>query len=178
VTSWLARARAARSIPEREPDPVTIGTKETIDRETGPERPIVPTVPFVTASDVEERAAIVEEGAKVPRKWVEGFAELEARPIPRGVDRATWLAMMDAAGRFLDQWGSAAAALGWTAGELFGPDPTAPLNRRDRRGAAFFLANAEVIAITAEAITLRVGGSVQSLRRRDGFALPAWEDEP
>lgn len=120
-----------------------------------------------SALDLTERAAIIQEAAKVPRDWADGFAKLEAMGPPRGVDHAAWLAVLNAAGRFLDQWGAKAAALGWTAGELFGLDPNAPLNRRDDRGAAFFLANAEVLAITAEAITLKVGGSLQSVRRRD-----------
>jgi hypothetical protein len=83
--------------------------------------------------------------------------------------------MMDAAGRFLGAWGAKAAALGWTAGELFSLDPVAPLARRDRRGAAFFLAGAEVVAVTAEAITIRKGGALQRACRRTGSNLPAWE---
>ena len=127
------------------------------------------------ADDFAERAAIIEEGAKVPRAWAEGFAALQAFPVPRGVDARTWLAMIDAAGRFLDQWGGKTAALGWTAGDLFGLDPDAPMNRRDRRGAALFLIDAEIVAVTADAITIRKGGSVQTIYRRAGLPGPAWE---
>ena len=126
------------------------------------------------ADDFAERAAIIEEGAKVPRAWAEGFAMLEARPVPRGVDARAWLAMMDAAGRFLDRWGSHAAALGWSAAELFGLDERSPMARRDLRGAAFFLADADVLGITSDAITLRVRGSVHRIPRRRGFTRPAW----
>ena len=112
----------------------------------------------LSPDDLAERAAIVQEGAAVPAEWADGFARLEA----------SWLAMMDAAGRFLDQWGSKAAALGWTPAELFeGP--------REARGAAFNLAGAEVLAVTAEAITLRKGGAILRLVRRPGGALPVWE---
>ena len=124
-----------------------------------------------------ERAAIVEEGADVPRAWAEGFARLEAWPVPRGVTPAEWLATIDAAGRFLDEWAGKAHALGWTAGELFGLDDDAPLNRRDRRGAAFFLARAEVLVITREAITVRIGGATQSIYRRAGMGPAAWDDD-
>lgn len=127
--------------------------------------------------DLEERAAIVQEGAQVPREWAEAFAQLEARPLPSGVNAATWLAMIDAAGRFLDQWGSQAAALGWTACQLFSLDADFPINRRDRRGVAFFLIGAEVLALTADAITIRIGGNLQHVYRRGGSVLPAWTVE-
>ncbi|MDQ2861748.1 MAG: hypothetical protein M3T55_13725, partial [Pseudomonadota bacterium] len=65
--------------------------------------------------------------------------------------------------------------LGWSAGELFGLDHDAPLARRDKRGAAMFLAGAEVLAVTGEAITWRIGGAVQRIGKR-GIAAPAWED--
>jgi hypothetical protein len=132
---------------------------------------------LTTDDDLAERGAIIAEGARVPHDWAEGFARLLAAPIPPTVAPATWRAMLDAAGRFLDAWGAKAAALGWSAGELFGLDPLAPLGRRDRRGAAFFLAGAEVVAITADAITVRIGGAIQNIRRRDGFTVPAWEVE-
>ncbi|MEO8926405.1 MAG: hypothetical protein ABI306_04505 [Caulobacteraceae bacterium] len=142
-------------------------------------RPATDGFPGATVADpaerFAERAAIIQEGAGVPAAWADGFARLEALPVPRGVDSAAWLAMMDAAGRFLDQWGGKAAALGWSAGELFGLDPDAPLNRRDKRGAAFYLVGAEVLAVTGEAITLRTGGAVHRSVKR-GIAAPAWEE--
>lgn len=131
---------------------------------------------LASLSDFEERAAIVQEGASVPREWAEGFATLEARPVPRGVDAAQWLAMMNAAGRFLDEWGAKAAALGWTAGELFALDPDSPMGRLDRRGAGFFLARRQVVAITATEITVKTGEAIQRVRRRSGCGAPAWEN--
>ena len=119
--------------------------------------------------------AVVQEGASVPREWAEGFARLESQPAPRTVTPATWLALIDAAGRFLDEWGSKAAALGWTASYLFGLDPAAPINRRDSRGAAFYLIDAEVLALTADAIAIRVGGQVQQIYRCPKPTAPAWE---
>jgi hypothetical protein len=119
-----------------------------------------------TPQALAERAAIIEEGAHVPREWAERFARLEATPAPAFVDPRQWLAVLNAAGRFLDQWGAKAAALGWTADELLSLDPVAPLARMDRRGAAFFLAGVEVVEVTAEAITVRSGGAVQRVPRR------------
>jgi hypothetical protein len=128
------------------------------------------------SADLAERAAIIAEGACVPLDWADGFARLEAMPVPCGVGAGKWLAMVNAAGRFLDQWGSKAAALGWTASELFGLDPNAPINRRDRRGAAFYLIGADVLALTADEITLRIGGSIQRVRRPDQPSTPAWDN--
>ncbi|MGI9170241.1 MAG: hypothetical protein ACR2FH_08725 [Caulobacteraceae bacterium] len=128
-----------------------------------------------TGDDLAERGAIIEEGAGVPAAWADEFARLQALPVPAGVSEPAWRAMIDAAGRFLDRWGGKAAALGWTAGELIGFDPDAPMNRRDRRGAALFLDGAEVIAVTNQAITGRTGGVVQRVYRRAGFAVPSKE---
>jgi hypothetical protein len=50
----------------------------------------------------------------------------------------------------------------------------APLARLDRLGAAFLMAGREVLAVTADEITLRQGRSVQRLRRRPTDAAPAW----
>ena len=125
--------------------------------------------------DFEERAAITEYDGGAPRAWAEGFAALQCMPVPRGIPARIWRAMVDGGGRFLDKWGNKADALGWTPGELFGLDKDAPLNRRDRRGAAFFLADAEVVDITEDEITVKIDGAVQRIRRRDGFTIPAWE---
>ena len=172
MSVWSERSRVLLAAHFADVPPWSIGTIGTIAPD---EPPIVPIVPNVQTLEIAERAAIIQEGAKVPADWADGFARLEALPTPRGVDGAAWQAMLDAAGRFLDQWAGHAHALGWTAGELFALDLDSPFGRRDRRGGAFYLTHGEVVAITAEAITLKTGGAIQSIRRRDGFAVPAWE---
>jgi hypothetical protein len=113
--------------------------------------------------DFEERAAVIEEGAKVPRDWAEAFARLQAMPAPAGVDPADWTARINGAGRFLDQWGTQAAALGWTAEEVLRFDPTG-------LGAAQFLAEANVTEVGPKAIAFRIGPNVWRLCRRENFA--------
>ena len=184
LSGW--RTRAAALLAERAPAPLAPSTADkTVITATTHAEPALEQgfgsfggfgEAVIDGYDFAERAAIIEEGANVPREWAEGFAKLEAMPPPAGVDPAQWAAVVNSASRFLDQWGAKAAAHGWTAGELFGLDPNAPLNRRDRRGAAFFLAKVEVVAVTAEAITLRDGRNVLRLYRRNGFDRPAWED--
>jgi hypothetical protein len=83
-------------------------------------------IPAISAegpvAELAERAAIIADGAAVPADWAQGFARPDTVPAPGGVQPTQWREVVDAAGRFLDQWGGKAAALGWTAGELFGLD--------------------------------------------------------
>jgi len=118
--------------------------------------------------DFEERAALVEDGAKVPRTWAEAFARLDIlaqrKTWPDHVLRET----LDDAGRFLDRWGVKAASLGWSAIDVFG----APAEDREA-GAALsgglvpLIHGGEVEAIAADRATIRMrdGGSVVYLRR-------------
>lgn len=76
--------------------------------------PATPSAPAATVFDLVERAAIVQEGAGVPADWAEGLAKLDVSAVPPWVDGIAWRAMIDAAGRFLNEWGVKAAAAGWT----------------------------------------------------------------
>ncbi len=72
----------------------------------------------------DERAAIIELGAGVPRAWAEGYAALCAMPPPAGFLPARWQRIVDAAGVFVDRW--AAKAAGRTS-MCSGATPTAPM---------------------------------------------------
>ena len=63
---------------------------------------------FSTAAvcDFEECAAIAEYDGGAPRDWAEAFAKLQCLPVPEGVSAAIWIAMIDGAGRWLDQKGA------------------------------------------------------------------------
>jgi hypothetical protein len=60
-------------------------------------------------------------------------------------------------GVFLDQWGYVAERLGWTAEELFGLHPDAPMARYDRMGLIWLLKGERVIALTAREARLSRG---------------------
>lgn len=95
--------------------------------------------PSATAQqDLAEAAAVIEEGAKVPRAWAEAYANL-AFP---GVGE------LDTAGRALDAWAVKADALGWRPAELFA-----------------LATRGEVVALTAEGVSLRNGAVVRHVRR-------------
>jgi len=50
------------------------------------------------ADDLDERAAIIEEGAGVPKRWAEGFAAMSSMPAPAGFSPERWQRIVDAAG--------------------------------------------------------------------------------
>lgn len=125
-----------------------------------------------------ERAAIIEEGAGVPREWAEGYARMLSMPCPSGFFPDQWQTVLDATGRFMDEWANKAAALGWTAAEVFGAYPLAPLADHSRRGLVFYLKPGErIAAISAEVAIFENARGVRQTRYRERIAsggVPAW----
>jgi len=168
------------------------GQKPPEGTESGP-RPTVQNVQKpaeeAEADRFEERAAIVEFKAGIPRAWAEGFAAMQCAQVPgwASLRPGMWGELVNAVGIFLDRWGPHAAALGWTPIDLFGALPAAPLARMDQQGLVFFLADSgEVTAMTADtASDRRASGVIQTYRRRARAArhprtAPVWEiaDKP
>src|SRR6267154_5167077 len=60
------------------------------------------------ADDLDERAAIIEEGAGVPKRWAEGFAAMCSMPAPTGFSPERWRRIINATGTFLDEWAAKA----------------------------------------------------------------------
>ena len=115
----------------------------------------------------DERAAIVEDGAGVPREWAEAFARLDLLARRQGESGNRWRQLMNDAGRFVDQWGVEAATLGWSAIDVFGVgtnrcdvDPTPA-------GLLPLIRGGVVESIGHDRATIRMsdGGSVVCLRR-------------
>jgi len=65
---------------------------------------------------IEERAAIISETCPAP--YADTFTRLNHQK-PMALSDARWSRALDDAGRFLDDWGAEAAAMHWSAGELF-----------------------------------------------------------
>jgi hypothetical protein len=82
------------------------------------------------------------------------FAALE-RQWPASIPVDRWQRAVDDGCRFLGQWAEQAEALGWTADDLFGLHPAAPLTRYDRMGLVWLLRGKKVVALTAAAATIR-----------------------
>jgi hypothetical protein len=73
-----------------------------------------------------------------------------------------------ASAAFLNQWPEQARSLGWTANDLFGLNPAAPLARYDGMGLCWLLRGQRVKAITDRTATIGTpsGGTLTYYRRR------------
>jgi hypothetical protein len=99
--------------------------------------------------------------------WRVWHRTLDPKTPPTGVPVFAWVAYINEAEMLINQWGEKAEALGWTFTDLFFADPRAPYARVDRQGLAWFLAEAEVMTMTAAAAAIkRKSGTCQTYRRR------------
>lgn len=97
---------------------------------------------------LEEREAMALEGG-VPPAFARVFAALQvARPA--SVDERRWDQAIHDVGVFLDQWGSVAERLGWTARDVIGPQFTPA-------ALAWALNSAHVIGLTSTSARLSNG---------------------
>jgi hypothetical protein len=162
--SYLARLKALNA-EKRLPDELTKLTKAprpfVSDSEKGlTEADKSPFVSFVSEqgrafsenmADWEERAALLEYDAGMPRPWVEPVARLLCSGPPGDYDPVRWQKVTDATLRFLDQWAAVAYALSWQLEEIIGMDPVASAARHDRKGLALLLERgSRVVAIDAD----------------------------
>jgi hypothetical protein len=90
-----------------------------------------------------------------PAKWHAILAELEVKNCPERISPDRWQEVISDAETFLARWGSAAHSLGWTALDLFGVHPFAPAARFDVMGLLLLVQGGTVVALTANAATIR-----------------------
>jgi hypothetical protein len=106
------------------------------------------------------------ESGGSPAKWHAILAELEAKNCPERISPDRWQEVISDAETFLARWGSAAHSLGWTALDLFGVHPFAPAARFDVMGLLLLVQGGTVVALTANAATIRrKTGALLSCRR-------------
>jgi hypothetical protein len=110
------------------------------------------------------------DNAVAPAVFVEGFAELW-RACPDHVEPDRWRAARHDARRFLETWGDQAAALGWTADDLFGLHPEAPMRRCDAIGLVWLLQGRPVLVLTEDAATIGASGGTRLRFPRMGQAM-------
>jgi hypothetical protein len=136
-------------------------------------------IPLVSAADP-ERAAIIEDGAGVPREWADGFARLSSMSIPEGIPVHRWRQLIDSAGRFIDCFAVQAHQLGWDTTSVFGCHPHRPDARLDLQGLIWLIGDGELVAIgeTTARIKTRTGSTLTYRRRpvdRREPVVAAWE---
>ena len=121
--------------------------------------------------ELDERAALIEFGVNVPRRWAEGYAALCSMTPPAGFSLERWARIVDAVGSFLDRWASEAITCGWSDLDAFGCDRDRPDARFDAMGLVLLLDRMEVVGIDPEGADLVTEtGTRQRYRRRP---LPA-----
>ncbi len=114
------------------------------------------TVRQLLPDDFEERAAILEYKAGLPRDWAEAFARHLVAGPPGDFLATRWHAAIDGALRFTDEWGKEAYRLGWHVDDVFGLHRACPAARYDGRGLAWLLGDgSRVIEINARAAVIR-----------------------
>jgi len=105
----------------------------------------------------EERAALIEYEAGVPRAWAEALSRLDPSTPPPGVPSDDWVTFIDACGRFLDEgWHMQANALGWGPLELFGCDRLNPL-KGEGNGLLWRIGDGHLVVLTAHGALVESG---------------------
>jgi hypothetical protein len=113
-----------------------------------------------------QQAADLPASGGGPASWHTILAELEGMGCPDRLAPGRWDELLSDAEIFLSRWGSPAHALGWTALDLFGVHPIAPAARFDVMGLLLLIQGGEILALTADAATIRrKTGAVLTYRR-------------
>jgi hypothetical protein len=188
MTDYLARLKARCSqeqLPKEPPKPTKPGfvsfggthsghfLKAVGGAESVPSR-LLPTVTAPPNTDTgswteahEERSAIIEFDGGAPREWAEGLARLDPARPPADVPPRRWLQFLNDCGHFLDSgWADKAAALGWSASDLFGCDRHRPWARIDQAGLLWLIAGRRLLALTADSATIGTSGGGSLTYRR------------
>ena len=85
-------------------------------------------------------------------------------PCPEGFSPERWERLREGATRFAAEWADKALSLGWSEDDLF--VVAQPFANVSLQGAAWFVGNSTVTAVTGDAITLRTtSGSVSRIYR-------------
>jgi hypothetical protein len=143
------------------PIPVS-GTNKTIDNQLLIDGGTTGT----TGTTILEQGPDAPVSGGSPAKWHAILAELEGKNCPERISPDRWQEVISDAETFLARWGSAAHSLGWTALDLFGVHPSAPGARFDVMGLLLLVQGGAVVALTADAATIRrKTGALLSCRR-------------
>jgi hypothetical protein len=124
--------------------------------------------------DLRSHKSLLSQVGDYQKSFADDFAALERR-CPDYVEQAPWQRAVDDGRRFLATWGEQAAALGWTAAELFGlhEPPSNPrpsykrLSRYDATGLVWLLRGMSVVALTEDTATIKSGTEATVVYRKN-----------
>jgi hypothetical protein len=98
-------------------------------------------------------------------EWREAIEQLLSRPCPLAESDERWARACRGAEQFAQGWAAKAVSLGWSLDELF--VFAEPFANVSLQGAAWFVGDSTITAVTADAITLRTdGGATQRIYRK------------
>jgi hypothetical protein len=125
-------------------------------------------IPFERSEHFERSPGDIETdaGVSAATPFADALTELENHR-PEGVGEARWHEALKEGRRFVETWGSQAAIFGWTASDLFGLHPIAPLARYDAMGLIWLLRGRTVVALTETRATIRSSSSATLSFQRD-----------
>jgi hypothetical protein len=93
-----------------------------------------------------ETSPAAEDGIRNAQRWMEALAKINVARPPADVPLWRWMQLIDDIGRLVDRgFAKKAAALGWTALDLFGCDREKPFARIDRQGLCWLIAGNRLI---------------------------------
>jgi hypothetical protein len=97
-----------------------------------------------------------------PMTWIAGLEAFDQKPCPIAVEPKRWLQLQEDTKHFVDRWGKQAAALGWSALNIFGCHPERPADRYDFMGLIWIIAGADIRAMGTDVVTLQTrSGALQ-----------------
>jgi hypothetical protein len=122
----------------------------------------------------------VGESGNLPAEWSDGVCALVrmAPPLSHLMSDRRWRQLVDDALIAADAWGVQAAALGWSAADLFGVHPFALDARPDLLGLVPLLMGRRVVALTADTATIESKSGARLTYRRHqlgGGVVPLWD---
>jgi hypothetical protein len=139
---------------------------------------VTPSHPLSSNQEGQELPFADATGSDPVQPYGRVLAALHER-CPDLVEQNRWQEAAADAVSFLAQWGEQAAALGWTARDLFGladvPDRPAPnyqrLSRYDLTGLVWLLQGRRVVALTKETAAIETATGTVAYRRHNKPAL-------
>src|SRR4051794_18353018 len=140
------RKRSAPAKPGPEPDhgdgllfpPISASLTETQTADPTETQTADPTeTQTADPKDLSPKEGGMAEKPFPPDVYQKAMVAIEAA-CPNGVPVERWQRALADAGSFFALWGDTAERLGWTADDLFGLHPTAPLSRMDCMGSSGF----------------------------------------